>query len=457
MQAKASSLMLLDEDGQTLRFEITTGSRKKEIKKFQVKLGQGIAGYVAETGIPLLVEDVSKDPRWNSLISKNIDFKTTSIACSPLKIGPDIIGVLQIVDRRDGRFFDGDDLDTLNVFANVCAKAIYNCRQVEIVNRKNIELTEQVAEQNQIIGNSREVKKAIADGLKVANTKASVMVLGESGTGKELMARLIHLESARKEFPLVILNCGALTESLLEDELFGHEKGAFTGASVLKMGKFELADKGTIFLDEIGEMSLNMQTRLLRVLQEGIYYRVGGSKPICVDVRVISATNRDIEQEVQKKRFREDLYYRLNVVQIKNPPLRERKSDILLLAHYFLDYFKKKQARLDLEFSARTLEVIRTHSWPGNIRELKNAVERAVIMCEGPLISPEDLPFIVAQKEQVSFDKQQLKPAIKKFKKNFIIHTLESVQGNRTKAAKILNIQRTYLSRLILELEIKGI
>ncbi len=457
MQAKASSLLLLDEDGQTLRFEITTGAKKKEIKNFHVKLGQGIAGYVAETGIPLLVEDVNKDPRWLSVISKNIDFKTTSIACSPLKIDSDIIGVLQIVDRVDGHFFDQDDLDTLNVFANVCAKAIHNSRQVESVNRKNIELTEQVAQKNQIVGNSPEVKKAVSDALKVAATKASVMVLGESGTGKELMARLIHRQSARKDFPLVVLNCGALTESLLEDELFGHEKGAFTGAVALKKGKFELADKGTIFLDEIGEMSLNMQTRLLRVLQEGTYYRVGGSQKICVDVRVICATNRDIEREVQNKMFREDLYYRLNVVQIKNPPLRDRNTDIVLLAQYFLEYFRKQQARPNLEFSAQTLQIIKTHAWPGNIRELKNAVERAVIMCEGPMISAEDLPFFVVEKDPVAFNNLNLKQAIHGFKKKHVIHTLQSVQGNRTKAAKILDIQRTYLSRLIAELGIKGI
>ena len=254
----------------------------------------------------------------------------------------------------------------------------------------------------------------------------------------------------------MVLNCGALTESLLEDELFGHEKGAFTGAAGLKKGKFELADKGTLFLDEIGEMSLNMQTRLLRVLQDGIYYRLGGSVNISVDVRVISATNRDIEKEVKEKNFREDLYYRLNVVQIKIPPLRKRRADILLLAFHFLGLFKKEQARPELEFSQKTLRVLETHSWPGNIRELKNAIERAVIMCDGPLISPEDLPFAVGEKERASFHGQDLKQAILYFKKDFLFHTLKSVQGNRTHAAKILKIQRTYLSRLISELGIKG-
>ena len=457
MQAKASSLLLLDEDGETLRFEVTTGPKKQEIKKHELKIGQGIAGYVAKTGEPLLVEDVTKDKRWYKTISDNIDFKTKSIACSPLKIDAYIIGVLQIIDRKDGRPFDNDDLNILNVFANVCSEAIHNARRVEGAIRQNMELTEQAAEKYKIVGKSREVKKAISDGLKVANTKASVLILGESGTGKELMARMIHNQSSRKDFPLVVLNCGALTESLLEDELFGHEKGAFTGAVTFKKGKFELADNGTLFLDEIGEMSLNMQTRLLRVLQEGIYFRVGGSQNISVDVRVISATNKDIEKEVKKKKFREDLYYRLNVVQIKIPPLRKRPTDILLLAYYFLDQLKKEQARPELEFSQKIFQILKTYSWPGNIRELKNAIERAVIMCDGPLIFPDDLPFAVGEKEQLSFHGQDLKQAIIHFKKKFLFHTLQSVQGNRTQAAKILKIQRTYLSRLISELEIKGI
>jgi len=456
MQAKASSLLLLDEDGETLKFEVTTGPKKQEIKKLELKIGQGIAGYVAKTGEPLLVKDVSKDRRWYKPISDTIDFKTKSIACSPLKIGADIIGVLQIIDRKDGHSFNTDDLNILNVFANVCSTAIHNARKVEGANRKNQELTERIVEIYQIVGQSNAVKKAVSDGLKVANTKASVLILGESGTGKELMARMIHMQSARKEFPLVVLNCGALTETLLEDELFGHEKGAFTGAAGLKKGKFELADKGTLFLDEIGEMSLNMQTRLLRVLQEGVYYRVGGSVSISVDVRVISATNRDIEKAVKEKTFREDLYYRLNVVQIKIPSLRKRQADILLLAYHFLENFKKEQSRPELDFSQKTLRVLEAYLWPGNIRELKNAIERAVIMCEGPMISPEDLPFAVGENHQDSFQEQDLKQAILHFKKDFVTRTLRTVKGNRTHAAKILKIQRTYLSRLISDLGIQG-
>jgi Nif-specific regulatory protein len=457
LQAKASSLLLLNEDGETLRFEVATGPKKHDIKKHMLKIGQGLAGHVAKTGESLLVADVSKDPRWDRAISDDLDIQTRSIACSPLKINGKVIGVLQIIDRKDGTPFNADDLQMLNVFANVCSAAILSARKIESAGRQNNELSEHIAETYKIVGQSPGVKQAVSDGLKVAQTKASVLILGESGTGKELMARMIHLQSARKDFPMVVLNCGALTETLLEDELFGHEKGAFTGAGSLKKGKFELADKGTLFLDEIGEMGLNMQTRLLRVLQEGLYYRLGGTVGVSVDVRVISATNRDIEQEVKDKKFREDLFYRLNVVQIKIPALRDRRSDILLLAFHFLEQFKKEQARPELEFSQKTIKVLEQHPWPGNIRELKNAVERAVIMCEGPVISPSDLPFAVTEKEQAAYPGGDLKQAMLQFKREFVRQTLQSVQGNRTKAARILDIQRTYLSRMISELEIKDV
>jgi len=457
LQARASSLLLLNEDNETLRFEITTGIKKDEVKGFELKLGQGIAGHVAQTGEAVLVKDVASDTRWDNTISSDVDFQTKSIACSPLKIDGEVIGVLQVVDRKDGFSLNENDLNILNVFANVCSGVIKSARHLESACRLNEELTEQAEQRYQIVGSSPQVKQAVSDGIKVAKSKASVLIVGDSGTGKELLARMIHKQSSRVDYPLVILNCGALTETLLEDELFGHEKGAYTGANLSKKGKFELADKGTLFLDEIGEMSLNMQTRLLRVLQDGIYYRVGGSEPVCVDVRIISATNRDIEKEVLQNRFREDLYYRLNVVQIKMPALKDRQNDILPLAYHFLDQFKNEQARLDLEFSPATLQVLESHLWPGNIRELKNAIERAVIMCDGPLISPDDLPFALNKDDIPDTRHLDLKSAITGFKKQFIIQVLQSEKGNRTRAAKLLQIQRTYLSRLISELGIKGI
>ncbi len=461
MQAKASSLLLVDDNGKKLYFEVITGSQKEKIKSFELKVGQGIAGLVAKSGEALLVEDVEKDSRWYKKVSRDTGIDTRSIICSPMKSDSKVIGVVQIINRLDGTPFTGDDLNILNVFADVAAKAICDSRRMARVSRENLDLKEQAAKRYKIVGKSRAIKKSISDALKVADSNARVMILGESGTGKELMAHMIHKQSPRKDASLIVLNCGALTENLLEDELFGHEKGAYTGASSKKYGKFELADKGTLFLDEIGEMGLNMQTRLLRVLQEGVYYRVGGSKTVSVDVRIICATNRDIEQEVKDGRFREDLYYRLNVVQIKMPPLRERKEDILVLAEYFLSQLKAERGEVDLHFSKDAVKLLRNHCWSGNIRELKNAVERAVIMRNGNLINSEDLPFSgcisrAGENCSPSFEPgETLKQAVKHFKKDFIASTLKAYGGNRTRTAEALGIQRTYLSRLLTDYNLR--
>jgi transcriptional regulator with PAS, ATPase and Fis domain len=249
---------------------------------------------------------------------------------------------------------------------------------------------------------------------------------------------------------MVVLNCAAMPETLLEDELFGHEKGAFTGAASRKIGKFELADKGTIFLDEIGEMSPGMQSKLLRILQDGVFYRVGGNKSIPVDVRVISATNRNIEEDVAEGRFREDLYYRINVIQILMPPLRERREDIALLAQHFLDIFKKESGASDLVISKTAMDLMVEYDWPGNVREMKNALERGVVMGNGKQILPEDLPTFACRPQYPGMEVGlTLKEATDAFKKEFILLNLRHTDGNRSMAAKRMKIQRTYLSRLI--------
>jgi Nif-specific regulatory protein len=332
----------------------------------------------------------------------------------------------------------------------LASKAIGNAQRIDQVRKENIDLKEELGDKHQLVGESKILQKVISDAFKVANSKTSTLILGESGTGKELLGRLIHQAGPRKSKPMIVLNCAALPETLLEAELFGHEKGAFTGAMARKIGKFEIADGGTLFLDEIGEMSPGMQAKLLQVLEEGVFYRVGGNTPISVDVRVISATNIDIAQEVDQGKFREDLYYRINVVQIQMPSLRERREDIPLLVDYFLRIFKQETGHPNLKVSETAMKKMVEYDWPGNVRELRNALERAVVMGNGQEILPEDLPISRQRAVQPGLEVGlTLKEALDRFKKEFITINLKHAGGNRSKAAKVMDVQRTYLSRLI--------
>lgn len=450
MRAQASSLLFLDAKKKKLYFQVATGLKKEEIKQFEINMGQGIAGHVAETGQPLLIEDVSRDRRWYRTISDKIGYKTKSIACTPMKVEGRIIGVIQFINKADGDSFQRKDLDLLNVFADLAALAIVNARKFQLVERENTNLREELESGSEIIGESEAIRRVVAEAFRVADSQASTLIMGESGTGKELVARLIHKASPRKERRLITINCAAVPESLLEDELFGHEKGAFTGAVGQKIGKFELADESTIFLDEIAEMSQNMQAKLLRVLQDGVFYRVGGNVPISVDIRVIAATNQDVTEAIQSGSFRKDLYYRLNVVEITMPPLRERKEDIPLLARHFVDVFQREKGLANLEILPEAMDKMHRYNWPGNVRELKNAMERAVVMGNGRCVRVGDLPILHAE---TSFDNVPLgmpmKDAVEEFKKRFIEANLRSTGGNQSRAAAVMDIQRTYLSRLI--------
>jgi Nif-specific regulatory protein len=323
--------------------------------------------------------------------------------------------------------------------------------------KENVDLKNQLERQYQIIGESSEIKKVIADAIKVADSNATVLIEGESGTGKELIARLIHKSGSRKDKPFVVVNCGAIPETLMEAELFGHEKGAFTGALFKKIGLFETAHGGTIFLDEIGEMSPALQVKFLRVLQEGTLNRIGSSKPTTVDVRVISATNKDLEKMTGEGGFREDLFYRINIVQLRIPPLRERRKDIKVLAEHFLDKFSAERGIREMQFSAEAMKAILSYDWPGNVRELENAIERAVVMGDGTKIMADDLPI---RKTAVELEEgievgMTLKDAQDVFRKEFVKRTLTHTHGNRKKAAELMGIQRTYISKLINEFDLE--
>ncbi len=456
MDAKAGSLLLLDSKADKLTFKVATGTKKDVIRDYEVEIGQGIAGTVAQTGEPLLVPDVNSDERWYRDISEAIGFETRSIACVPMKKDGEILGVMQVVDKRDGQPLQENDMILLKVYADLAATAIGNAKQIAEVKQENLDLKEALEKKYQIIGGSVKHRKVVSDAMKVANSNASVLISGESGTGKELLSRLIHRQSPRRNKPLVALNCAAVPETLLEDELFGHEKGAYTGAAGKKIGKFELADGGTIFLDEIGEMIPGMQAKLLRVLQEGVFYRIGGNTPISVDVRVISATNRKIEEEIKEGRFREDLFYRLNVVQIYIPPLKERMEDVAPLVEHFIENFRVERGVPKLNVSSGAMEKMMQYDWPGNVRELRNALERAVVMGNGQTVGPDDLLISVSKTHYPGLQVgMTLEDALNVFKKEFIAMNLEHTGGNRSKAAKIMDIQRTYLSRLISKYELR--
>ena len=317
-------------------------------------------------------------------------------------------------------------------------------------------LKEEINSQYDIIwGESSEMRKIKEFIQKVATTKSTILIQGESGTGKQVLARAIHNLSNRKDKPFIYVKCVALSEQLLESDLFGHEKGAFTGAYQRKRGRLETAHSGTVFLDEIGDITPVIQTKFLHFLESEEFERVGGTQTLKVDARIIAATNRDLSRALEEKKFREDLFFRLNVISITVPPLRNRKEDILILANYFLKKFNQEMKKRIISIDPQTLEVFSTYNWPGNIRELQNILERAVVLAPFDTITPElVLSQLSHTKKEELLPGIPLEDAVKKFKKEFITQTLSLTKNNQSQAAKLLDIQRTYLNRLIKELEI---
>jgi DNA-binding NtrC family response regulator len=311
-----------------------------------------------------------------------------------------------------------------------------------------------------LVGSSGALRELVQQARKAAESKSTVLLVGESGTGKEVLARSIHAWSPRASRPFIAVNCVALSEELLESELFGHEKGAFTGAHQQKPGKFELANHGTIFLDEVGDIRESLQAKLLRVLQEHEFERVGGTKPIRVDIRVIAATNRNLEEAVKGGRFREDLYYRLNVVRLRLPPLRERPEDIPMLAEHFLRKYCAETGKAIPGISAEAMELLKTLPWPGNVRELENAIERAVVLGAGAEISLVDLGLrtiggAASSPPSAELSIEPFHEGVEDFKRELIRRALEQAKGNQTRAAEMLGLQRTYLSRLLKNLGLR--
>jgi Nif-specific regulatory protein len=456
--AEASSLLLMNKERQELYFEVALGSKGKEVQKYTVKLGEGIAGWVALHNKSVIVNDVANDKRHLSNIAQEINYKSKTMIAVPMRIKDECIGVLQVINKKADAEFTQDDIEWLEVFANQAALAVVNTKSMEEADSEIKILQEKLKTTDQgyhtIITKSPVIleKMEIID--RVAKTDSSVLLLGESGVGKELFAEQIHLRSPRSRCAFIRVNCAALPEGLLESELFGHVKGAFTNAISNRQGRFEMADSGTIFLDEIGDLPLSLQAKILRVIQERKFEKVGSDTTVNVNVRIIAATNKDLEEQVKKGQFRGDLYYRLNVLPIFIPPLRQRPEDIPELSRFFLENFMRETKKQFSGFSEDALQTMLSYSWPGNVRELQNCIERACVIGKNKWIEREDLFLKPAQDGEGEITERNLKTAINVFKANFIRKVLEENEWNQTDASRALVIQRTYLSRLIKELKI---
>jgi Nif-specific regulatory protein len=432
-----------------------------------------LAGTVLREGEAVLARNVIGDSTVSSRDSKG-EIHATSVICAPIGRGKSIHGMLHLYSTNAGRVPTPDDLeftlavaDTLNVALANLSRRQELAENLHQVNSENQQLRERLGVQTELIGTSPAVAKIMETIARVAPTHATVLVRGESGVGKELVARAVHSNSPRRKQVFICLNCAALSETLLESELFGHEKGAFTGATERKIGKFEAAHRGTLLLDEIGEMSPGLQAKFLRVLEGHAFERVGGSEPVKVDVRVIAATNRDLEKDVGEGRFRRDLFFRLHVVEIVVPPLRRRPDDISELAHHFLRRFNAETGRRVCGFTPAAMDQLLRYRWPGNIRELKNVVERALVLAEGDAINTEHLmlsrlatagdtgevmptPALPATQAPPPFRPLSLADV----ERQHIVATLRATGWNKSQTAAILGIERSTLDRKIRRYEI---
>ncbi len=381
--------------------------------------------------------------------------RTSSLIAVPMGFQGKSVGLIYIDTQQPGSQLSEDDLQLVTAIGGMAAIGLQNARQMEWLEDENRRLRSEINIQHDMIGEGPAMRQVYQFIQKAAPLDSTVLITGESGTGKELVARAIHRNSLRSGKKCVAINCAALPETLLESELFGYERGAFTGATTQKRGKLEIAQGGTVFLDEIGEMSPLLQAKLLRVLQEREFERVGGTQTIRADIRFIAATNRDLKEESKNGTFRQDLYYRLNVVAVRMPPLRERKEDISLLASYFATKFSEATHRHIAGISAEARAVLKDYDWPGNVRELENALERAVVLGSTDLILPEDLPESMFETEHQGTSNSGFHADVREAKKQLILKAVDQAEGNLTDAAKHLRLNPTYLHRLMRNLNLR--
>lgn len=415
----------------------------------------GIVGECLHAGKAIVVDDAYRDPRFNRQVDAKTGYKTHNLLCVPLLDSRgERIGAFEAINKRQGRF-TGADEESLVELGVQAAVALANTREREQLVRRHKQLTEQVTQGIEIVGESPAIVALRSTVERLAATDLPVLLLGESGTGKEVVAQSLHYCGPRRDNPFIAVNCAAVTETLLESELFGHEKGAFTDAREARQGKFELAEGGTLFLDEIGDMSGGGQAKLLRVLEQKVITRVGGSQSIRTNVRVVAATNVNLARAVREKKFREDLYYRLSVVALELPPLRDRPEDILPLADHFLERFCIQARRKNLELSPEARTRLTAHAWPGNVRELRNLMERIAFLSPSDRVEPSELAFILSPDPDAAnaATDLELTEATACFQQEYIRRMISRARGNMTAAAELLGLHRSNLYRKMRQLK----
>jgi Nif-specific regulatory protein len=442
------TITILDPLRNEIFIEVAHGISHSAVTRVKYKVGEGITGRVIESGKSVAIPKISAEPDFlnRTASRKSRGDQELSFICAPIQKGNMVIGALSVDRPYDPKYNLEEGKKLMSVVATMVAQHVINLETIRLekeqLRDENLRLRKELENKyriTNIIGNSNKMREVFQMISQVSKSNATVLIRGESGTGKELAANSIHYNSPRAKNAFVKVNCAALPSNLIESELFGHEKGAFTGAIRQKPGKFEIANKGSIFLDEIGSISLDVQASLLRVLQEKEFERVGGHKNIKTDVRVIAATNKNLEEAVEQGHFREDLYYRLNVFPIYMPPLRERKTDILLLADHFLEKYALENGKEIRRFSTPAIDMLMNYHWPGNVRELENCIERAVLLCEEGVVHSYHLPpTLQTGVESDTLPELSLEEAVANLEREMIIDALKNSRGNITQAADLL-------------------
>ncbi|MFW5739441.1 MAG: sigma 54-interacting transcriptional regulator [Myxococcota bacterium] len=409
-------------------------------------ISDSIVRKVISTGMPVIVSDALADQQFGKSESV-LAHKLSSVMCVPMLAQGDPLGALYVGNNQVKQLFTRNQLELLTVFAAQASLILQNAMLLSTLRADKEKLEEELSDKRfgEIIGACDSMLEVFRKLQKVATTDISVLITGETGTGKELIAREVHRRSPRVKGPFVTINCGAIPENLIESELFGHVRGAFTGAVASRPGKFQIADKGTLFLDEVGELPLNLQVKLLRALQEHVVYRVGDGRPEKVDIRVVAATNRNLDEEIREGRFREDLYYRLNVVNLWLPPLRDRGDDVIIIARALLSKYADELKSSVRGFTPDALMAIKRYAWPGNVRQLENRLKKALVLCDRNLLTAEDL--------DLSRDEQSpilpLERAKEEFQRKYVLEVLERNNGNRTQTARDLGVDPRTIFRYL--------